>query len=143
MTREGGCLCSAVRYAVKGPLREVIVCHCVECRRWTGRAWPATAVRLANLEIVESGDLHWLPSPDSASEADRGFCARCGTSLFWRARGSERMSISAGTLDQPSELPIAAHIWVEQGLEWERPPDGVPAYPGGYPPAEAPFLAWH
>lgn len=136
-------MCGAVRYAVNGPLREIIVCHCVECRRWTGRAWPATAAQLADLEIVETGDVKWLRSPASESDADRGFCARCGTSLFWRAGGSERVSISAGTLDEPSGLPVAAHIWVEQGLEWERPPDGMPAYARGYPDADAPFLAWH
>jgi hypothetical protein len=141
VTREGGCLCGAVRYAVNGLLREIIVCHCVECRRWTGRAWPATAAELADLEIADSGDLHWRRSPDSASDADRGFCARCGTSLFWRARESERVSISAGTLDEPSGLQIVAHIWVEQALAWERPPDGVRTYQRGYP-ADAPAVTW-
>jgi hypothetical protein len=143
MTREGGCLCGAVRYAVNGPLREIIVCHCVECRRWTGRAWPATAAVATDLEITGSDQLRWLRSPDSDSDADRGFCARCGTSLFWRGQGSERICISTGTLDDPSALPVAAHIWVEQGLEWERPPEGVPAHPRGYPDADAPLLAWH
>ena len=32
----GGCLCGAVRYQVHGPLRDVLICHCVECRRWHG-----------------------------------------------------------------------------------------------------------
>ena len=32
----GGCECGAVRYEVRGPLREVIDCHCGQCRRTHG-----------------------------------------------------------------------------------------------------------
>jgi hypothetical protein len=141
MIREGGCLCGAVRYAVSGPLRQIFVCHCVECRRWAGHAWAATAARAADLEISDAGDLSWRRSPRSEHGAERGSCARCGGSLFWRAPGRDRVSISAGTLDDPSGLTVAAHIWVEQGADWERPPDGIPVYPRGYP-ADAPPLAW-
>lgn len=141
MTREGQCLCGAVRYAVRGPLREILVCHCHECRRWAGRAWGATAARTSDLEIREAGALRWIESPRSAHRASRGFCVECGSSLFWRAPGSDRTSIAVGTLDDPGALRVAAHIWVEQAAEWERPPDGMPAHPRGYPD-DAPPLRW-
>jgi hypothetical protein len=141
MIREGGCLCGAVRYAVRGPLREILVCHCSECRRWAGCAWAATAARNEDLMVLDEAELVWIESPRSAQRASRGFCARCGGSLFWRAPGDERTSISAGTLDDPSRLRVAAHIWVEQSAPWEAPPAGLPAYPRGYP-ADAPPLAW-
>jgi len=141
MTHEGGCLCGAVRYAVHGPLREVLVCHCHECRRWAGRAWAATAARNADLETHEDGALTWVRSPHSAHGASRGFCAACGSSLFWRAPGFDRTSIAAGSLDDPGGLRVVAHIWVEQGSDWELPPEGVPAYPRGYP-EDAPSLSW-
>jgi hypothetical protein len=141
MKREGGCLCGAVRYAVDGPLREILVCHCVECRRWAGHAWAATAARNQDLEIRDAGDLRWFASPRSEHGADRGICSRCGASLFWRVSDWTRTSIGAGTLDDPSGLRVAAHIWVEQGADWERPPEGIPAYARGYP-ADAPSLAW-
>jgi hypothetical protein len=141
MTREGGCLCGAVRYEVRGPLREILVCHCSECRRWAGRAAMFTASRNVDLEIRDNGHVVWIPSPRSERRASRGFCARCGASLFWRAPGFDRTSIAAGTLDDPSGLRVAAHIWVEQGADWEHPSEGVQAYPRGYP-ADAPRLAW-
>ncbi len=138
--RAGGCLCGAVRYEVHGPLRDILVCHCHECRRWAGRAWAATATSSEDLHI--DGDVAWRRSPRSAYKADRGNCAGCGSSLFWRAEDEPRVAIGAGTLDDPDGFQIAAHIWVEQGVAWDAPPEGVPAYPRGYPP-EAPTLAWH
>lgn len=141
MTHEGGCLCGSVRFRVQGPLREILVCHCIECRRWSGRAWAATASRLGDLEVIESGALTWLPSPRSDHAAERGFCGRCGSSLFWRVPGAERVSLAAGALDDPSRLQVAAHIWVDHAADWERPPESVPAYPRGYP-ADARPLTW-
>ncbi|HZO49738.1 MAG TPA: GFA family protein [Gaiellaceae bacterium] len=137
--REGGCLCGGVRYAVRGPLRDILVCHCHECRRWAGRAWAATGARASDLEIA--GDVRWFPSPRSDHGAERGICPSCGASLFWRVPGSKWTSIAAGTLDEPSGLRVAAHIWLEQAAAWERPPDGIPAYPRGYP-ADGPRLGW-
>jgi hypothetical protein len=138
--REGGCLCGAVRYVVAGPVREIVVCHCVECRRWAGCAWPATAAELSDFTVA--GDVVWRRSPRSEYRARRGNCAQCCAALFWQAEDWSRVAIGAGTLDDPSGLRVAAHIWVEQGADWQRPPDGVPSHPRGYP-AGAPPLAWH
>ncbi len=138
--RTGGCLCGAVRYEVRGPLRDILVCHCVECRRWAGHAWAATAAQAEDLNIT--GAVTWRLSQLSEYRADRGNCAQCGSSLFWRAENGPRVAIGAGTLDNPDGLLIAAHIWVEQGADWEVPPAGAPAYPRGYPAADAPDLAW-
>lgn len=140
MSREGGCLCGAVRYRVSGHLREILVCHCRDCRSWAGRAWAATAVRDDDFEVSD-GALVWVETPSSEHGASRGHCRACGSSLFWRAPGLGRTSIGAGTLDDPAGLRVAGHIWVEQGADWDRPPDGVPAYPRGYP-VDAPPLAW-
>lgn len=137
--RTGGCLCGAVRYEVRGPLRDILVCHCHECRRWAGRAVAATAAELSDMEIV--GGVTWRRSPLSEFRAERGNCAQCGSALFWRAESGPRLAIGAGTLDDPSQLQIAAHIWVEQGAKWEAPAAGVPAYPRGYP-ADAPEPPW-
>ena len=41
----GGCLCGGVRYAVTGPLRDIIACHCEQCRRSSGHFVAATACR--------------------------------------------------------------------------------------------------
>jgi hypothetical protein len=128
-----------VRYAVDGPLREILVCHCVNCRRQTGGSWPATAARRADLTV--RGDVRWTSSPGSPYAARRGFCPGCGTALFWDAPGRETVSIGAGTLDDAGRLRVAAHVWAGAALGWDTPPSHVAAYPDAYPD-EAPPLRW-
>ena len=41
----GGCLCGGVRYTVTGPLRDIVACHCEQCRRSSGHFVAATACR--------------------------------------------------------------------------------------------------
>jgi hypothetical protein len=131
-----------VRFSVRGPLRDVLVCHCVECRRWTGRAWAVTAARDGDLELGDTDALVWIESPRSALRASRGFCSRCGSSLFFKAPGRDRTGISVGSLDDPADVTAVGHIWVEQAVEWDPPAAGLPGYPRGYPD-DAPPLAWH
>jgi hypothetical protein len=126
----GRCLCGAVTFEVRGPLRDVVLCHCVECRRWTGSAGAFAATRVEDLVIHERGALRWIDSPESDRRARRGFCGACGSSLFWQAAGGERVSIAAGTLDGPTRLRVAAHIYTHQVGDWdELPNDGLPRDP--------------
>ena len=91
-------------------------------------AFAATLVE--DLVIHESGALRWIDSPESARGARRGFCSVCGSSLFWQAAGGERVSIAAGTLDGPTRLRVAAHIYTHQAGDWdELPDDGLPRDP--------------
>ena len=111
MTASGRCLCGAVRYEVDEPLRDVILCHCAECRRWHGHVCAATAVPAGALRLVSERGLRWIDSPESNTHARRGFCGECGSSLFWDAPDRDTISIAAGTLDEPSGLKTIAQIY--------------------------------
>ena len=125
----GRCLCGAVRYEVNGPLRDVLICHCEECRRWHGHFSASTAANRADLVLVEQAGLKWIDSPRSDARARRGFCAGCGSSLFWDAPDRETISIAAGTLDGETGLRVIAHWYVSQaGDYYELPSDGLPRH---------------
>jgi hypothetical protein len=125
----GRCLCGAVSYEVRGLLRDVVLCHCVECRRWSGTGAGAFT-SAADTDLVVTGDaLRWIESPDSIRDARRGFCAACGTSIFWKAPALERTGIAAGTLDEPSGLGLAAHIYTHQLADWDEIADDLPRDP--------------
>ena len=125
----GRCLCGAVRYEVRGDLRDVLICHCEECRRWHGHFSASTAARREQLVLVERRGLRWVDSPNSDARARRGFCAECGSSLFWDPPDRETISIAAGTLDGHTGLHVAAHWYVSQaGDYYELPADGLPRH---------------
>jgi len=129
-TITGGCACGGVRYEVRGPLREVVACHCVQCRRTSGHFVAATACRRSAFRLVADRTLKWYVA---VPEHRRGFCAECGSSLFFEQIGGERVSIAAGTLDEPQGLKIVAHIFASEAGDYYRidaDPD-VPVLPRG------------
>jgi hypothetical protein len=125
----GRCLCGAVRYRVDGPLRDVLICHCEECRRWHGHVSACTAARREDLVVVEPDAVRWIDSPHSDANARRGFCAQCGSSLFWDAPDRPTVSIAAGTLDETAGLRVSAHWYVSQAADYyQLPDDGLPRH---------------
>jgi hypothetical protein len=116
-----------VRYEVRGPLRDVLLCHCEECRRWHGNFAADTACEKTELVLLDHRGLRWIDSPRSDAHARRGFCGQCGSSLFWDPPGRETISIAAGTLDDASGLKPIAHWYTSQvGGYYELPDDGLP-----------------
>ena len=118
MPATGRCLCGAVRFEVDGPLRDVIVCHCVECRRWHGHISASTAAPADALRVTSADALRWIDSPDSDVHARRGFCGECGSSLFWDAPDRDTISIAAGTLDPPTGLRPLKEIYAESKSDY-------------------------
>ena len=118
MSVGGRCLCGAVRFEVSGPLRDVLLCHCVECRRWHGGPTGYTAAPREALRLTGEDLLRWVDSPESNAHARRGFCGECGSSLFWDAPDRATISITAGTLDAPTGLRTVKHIYTADAGDW-------------------------
>ncbi len=106
-----GCLCGAVTYAIKGPLRDIINCHCSMCQKLHGGFGPHTKASKANITITNDSGLAWYKTSEVAQ---RGFCQNCGSSLFWEPFQQDSMGILAGTLDDPKGLSTMGHIFVSE-----------------------------
>ena len=107
----GGCCCGSVRYRVKGPLRNIVNCHCSICLRLHGNFGPYTRAFKKDISILKKDGLAWYVSSKSAR---RGFCRQCGASLFWDPVQQDSMSISAGSLDDSAGLKVIGHIFVSE-----------------------------
>ena len=118
------CLCGSVRFNLMSFSDEVVFCHCDQCRRWGG-GLPLAAVN-GEVKDLEGDDfVSWY---ESSPWARRGFCNRCGSSLFWRLLdgGESFWFISAGSLESCSGLSIKKHIYVDDGAEFYQFSDGAP-----------------
>ena len=127
-SHTGRCLCGAVRYELRGPLRPVVACHCSQCRRTSGHFVASTAVSPDRLRFVEERGLRWYKS---SPEARRGFCGECGSNLFWAPASGERIAVMAGTLDKPTGVALAMHIFVDDAGDYYRIADGLPTRTDG------------
>ncbi len=127
-SKTGGCLCGAVRYRIDGALRQLIACHCGQCRRMSGNYVVATAVSRQDLTVEGAAAMTWFAS---APGFRRGFCASCGSHLFWDREGSDSLSIYAGSLDQPSGLQVVEHIFLDDKADFTLINDGLPKRPQG------------
>ena len=124
----GTCLCGAVRYRVQGPLRPVIACHCKQCQRWSGHIVAATNAGRDGLSIDDGAELRWF---ESTPGIRRGFCGRCGSSLFWDDSSTSSVSIMAGTLDPPTGLAVRSNIFVADKGDYYEISDGLPLHARG------------
>ena len=111
------------------------MCHCSQCRRWSGNFVAATAARLEDFSFEREDGLAWY---ESSTSARRGFCRTCGSSLFWRGDGLGYVAIMAGTLDGAAKLPVAQHIFcLDRGGYYDLQP-GVPRFDKGGPKVAIP-----
>jgi hypothetical protein len=122
--RRGGCLCGAITYQLNGPLRPVVACHCVQCRKTSGHYVAATQIEAKNADIRGEA-LNWYRS---SGEAERGFCSICGSNLFWRRTGNPYLSVWAGTIDGPTGLKMESQLYAESAGDYYDLPN-VPVIP--------------
>lgn len=120
---RGGCQCGAVRYRVaRGPAL-ASVCHCRMCQRATGNAF-APLIEVEAARVVWTGLAREWASSDVAW---RGFCANCGTPLYYRS--GDTVELMAGTLAPGCSFAPADNSGVEGRVAWLAGLDTLPDRP--------------
>ena len=107
---ESSCLCGRVKIKANRIIPKITVCHCNMCRKWGGG--PALALQCGTeLEIEGREQIHVF---DSSEWAERGFCANCGTHLFYRIKDTGEYSIPAGFFPELKGLEIEAQYFIDK-----------------------------
>ena len=106
--RQGGCKCGTIRFKVSGEPLRVGLCHCADCRKFSGSAftffavWPRDAFESSGEASVFEG---------------RSFCTDCGSRVF--SLRNDEAEVMAGALDAaPGDLVPAYEIWAPRREEW-------------------------
>lgn len=128
MSTTGSCLCGKVGLNVTSFERDVVACHCKQCRKQSGHFFAATRVENSDLSINGEEHLKWYVA---SADAKRGFCQHCGSILLWRRNGSDQTSILAGCLDSPTGLTLTHHIFTADKGDYYEIDDGKPVFEHG------------
>jgi DNA-binding winged helix-turn-helix (wHTH) protein len=118
----GGCLCGDIRYRITEPALDTLVCHCRMCQKFSGSVFSVGSVYATDAVVFTRG----APSYYKSSPfAERGFCAKCGSSLTFRpqlppvtAEWEGWILIEIGTLDNPASNLPTWQLGIESQLPW-------------------------
>ena len=125
----GGCLCGAVRYEILAEPIGAGNCHCRTCQRSVGTAYmPVLFVPYQALKI--SGQYkEFATTSASGNTMNRGFCPECGTALFGRNSGSDKIRpVNAATLDDPRVYQPHMDFWVSDAQPWDYMDPNLPKF---------------
>ena len=121
---SGACLCERVKFTATGQVKRVSACYCGQCRKQNGGG-PFFGVELQGKLSIENQDtLAWYAASDKAM---RGFCGKCGSSLFWQANDDPSyFDVSLGNLTDGHNLSLDAHIFVDHCPSYMTVPESAP-----------------
>lgn len=105
---RGRCLCGAAEAVIEPPGMSVGACHCDMCRKWAGG--PQFMVECGEAASF-SGDVGVY---DSSAWAERGFCKRCGTHLFYRLKQQPFYAVPVGLFDVDIPWIFEQQIFIEE-----------------------------
>lgn len=111
---EGKCLCGAVAVRATPTRSHVEACHCGMCRRWGGIAFVGVQ---CGSDIAFEGEEHVVRYA-SSDWAERGFCGKCGSNLFFRYLPEDNYSVTAGLFPDEALEPLAEEIFIDEKPEY-------------------------
>ena len=123
---EGGCLCGAVRYRIRGAPRSSSVCFCRSCRLASGAPSVAWFVVHVDQYTLLSGQRRTFRSSPAVT---RSFCATCGTPLSYQHTDDpSEIELTTATLDEPQRFAPTREIWHSHKVAWAASDPAVPHF---------------
>lgn len=135
----GGCQCGAIRYRLNTFPKYPHICHCRMCQKAFGSFFAPLAGGVLREDFeVTRGEIATFQSSD---EAERGFCADCGTPLYFRYLTSKFVAASIGSLDHPERVKPTFQYGTEGRMPWFHELADLPGEATGDDKNEADRLA--
>ncbi|PYB69727.1 GFA family protein [Rhizobium wuzhouense] len=104
---SGGCVCGKVRFEAEGDPDRVGICHCLDCRKYHGALFHASA-------IYPEGQVRIAGEPQMYD--GRCFCAICGSRVFNRS-GTE-IEVNLGAFDDINVFQPGYELWTIRRESW-------------------------
>jgi len=122
---KGGCYCGKIRYEISSEPKTVVHCHCNNCKQSVGSPFVTWAVfDLEDINYQKDSPTEYK----TETNAERGFCDRCGSSISYHGIGGDSIDITVGTFDDPNSCTPEKHIWDKRRINWINLDDGLPHF---------------
>ncbi len=117
---KGSCLCGAVKYEITSSPIGAGNCHCKTCQKSVGAAYMPVLFVPYNALIIHGKYQEYATVSDSGNTIYRAFCPQCGTALFGKNSGNNKIRpVNAATLDDPSLYHPHMDFWVSEAQAWD------------------------
>ncbi len=111
---KGSCLCGALSLSTTSMNHHVAACHCSMCRKWGGGALLAVE---CGSDVSFSGEEN-IGVYQSSEWAERGFCNKCGSHLFYRLKQNHQYIIPVGIFDNSEGLVFEHQVFIDEKPEY-------------------------
>ncbi len=125
LSLKASCLCGGIQLKTNGLHRNIQNCHCIQCMKTHGNYAAYTNVEEQNIKFIKSTTLKWFRS---SKKAKRGFCRRCGASIFFKIIGAKNISIAAGMFSKTIKLKTIANIFVKGRMDYYKLDNRIPKF---------------
>lgn len=122
---SGACQCGKITFELWDFNPEYSVCHCTDCRKWTGSFYACIAAKTDHYKISGAEHITWY---QKAPKSQQGFCKHCGSAIFWReSPDATELDFAIGMLNNPNQLRPKRHIFCQSKANfYDIPKDGTP-----------------
>ncbi|MDH3702153.1 MAG: GFA family protein [Alphaproteobacteria bacterium] len=110
MEARGSCVCGSTQITAKTVSRNVGACHCGMCRKWAGGPFMAVD---CGTEVSFAGE-DTISIFDSSEWAERGFCNKCGTHLFYRLKHNQQYYMPVGIFEDDSKFLFDHQVFIDE-----------------------------
>ena len=108
--RHGHCLCGDIRITAKSPANKVCACHFGMCRRWGGGPFMEID---CGTDVSFDGEEN-ISVFSSSPWAERGFCKKCGSHLFYRIKETGQHMMPVGLFDDSDGLVFTDQVFIDE-----------------------------
>ena|SRR3990170_2276027 len=112
---KGRCLCGNIQFSIIAEPKDPHLCYCHMCQYWSGApvvAWASFPLSAINYEKGE-------PSLYRSSErTQRGFCNKCGSTLFALDDNSKDICMTISVLEDKDEIIPVFESFKESAPKW-------------------------
>jgi len=114
-TRSGRCMCGAVTFQAE-VIGDFSACHCKMCQQWASGLFMGVHTKGFSL----TGGQGAFTRFKSSDWAERAFCSKCGSNIYYHAVDYGHPSVALGTLDDTTGLKRTHEYYIDlepKGLE--------------------------